>query len=84
MDAAWVQARIDALKLIIVAIEQALLALEDPLVTSYTIDTGQTIQTVRRQDTPALINKLGILGSQLAGLENLLTGRHVNHPVPAW
>ena len=54
MDAAFIQARIDATKLQIVAYEDATLALAQDGIQSYKLDTGQSIQNVTKLDLTAL------------------------------
>lgn len=63
-DSAWLDARIEKVEALIVAYEDAILALgTDGGMQSYTLDTGQSRQTVTRQD-------LGSLRLQLESLEN--------------
>ena len=60
MDVTTLEAEIITTKLLIAQIGAAILALADPTVSSYTIDTGQTTQTTRRQDLPALYARLDV------------------------
>lgn len=75
MDSEFIQARIDATKLAIVAYEDAVLALGVAGgVQSYTLDTGQSRQTVTRADLDklndiinSLYNRCATLGARLNG-----------------
>lgn len=83
MDRAFIQARIDATKLQIVAYENASLALGTNNVQSYTLDTGQSRQTVTRADLIAIQNTIASLYNQCATLEARLNGNG-GIGVPAW
>ena len=54
MDREFIQARIDATKAQIIAYEDAALALATGGVQSYTLDTGQSRQTVTKIELSAL------------------------------
>ena len=85
MDATFIQARIDATKAQIIAFEDAILALGTAGgVQSYTIDTGQTRQTVTRQDLSSLQNKLDGLYNRLVTLEARLNGSGTSIGWPGW
>lgn len=85
IDSAFLQARIDALKLRIVAYEDAILALtEAGGVQSYTLDTGQSRQTVTRYDIGTLETTLEKLESRLAVLCGRLNGGNSITARPAW
>lgn len=85
MDAAFVQARIDSIKAQIVAYESAILALGTAGgVLSYTIDTGQSRQTVTRQDLDSLRGAYDSLLNQLTVWEARQTGNGVSVGWPGW
>lgn len=84
MDAAFLQERITATKAQIVAYENAVLALGTAGgVQSYTIDTGQTRQTVTRADLPQLNKMIDSLMNRLATLEARLNGNQTM-VIPVW
>lgn len=58
MDSTFLQARIDAISAQITAYEDALTALASDNVRSYTLNTGQTVQTVTKRDVVRLSNML--------------------------
>lgn len=74
MDSAFIQARIDATKLQIVAYETAVEALATGGVQSYTLDTGQSRQTVTRLDLKDIQNTVDSLYNRCATLEARLNG----------
>ncbi len=84
MDAAFIQARIDATKLQIVAYEDAALALGTGGVQSYELDTGQSRQRVTKTDLPAIQKTIDGLYNRCATLEARLTGNGVAIGRPAW
>lgn len=74
MDAAFLTARIEKVKAIIIAYQDAILAISSGAVQSYTIDTGQTRQTVTKMDLDKLdkilqtqLNLLATLNARLNG-----------------
>jgi len=73
MQSTFLQGRIETTKLTIVAYEDALFALGNG-VQSYTLDTGQTRQTVTKLDLSALNKTLDSLYNRCATLEARLTG----------
>ncbi len=77
MDAAFIQARITATKAQIVSYEDAALALSTGGVQSYTLDTGQTRQTVTRLDLDKLQTTLNSLYNRCATLEARLNGASI-------
>lgn len=84
MDAVFLQERITATKAQIVAYENAVLALGTAGgVQSYTIDTGQTRQTVTRADLPQLNKMIDSLMNRLATLQARLNGNQTM-VIPAW
>lgn len=85
MDAAFLQARIDATKAIIVAYEDAVLALgTGGSIQSYTLDTGQSRQTVTRADLSSLNRVLDSLYNRCAVLEARLSGGGSLLARPSW
>lgn len=70
-DATWIQARIDSTKAAIVAYEAALLALSTGA-QSYTLDTGQSRQTVTKASVGEMERVLGRLEQRLRDYENEL------------
>ena len=77
MDVAFIQDRITAIKLRIVAYEDAALALGTGGIQSYTIDTGQSKQTVTKLDLVNIQATIDSLMNQLAVYEARLTGNGV-------
>lgn len=65
-DPEWGEARITKTKALIEAVEDAILQLSTGAVQSYSLDTGQTRQTVTKQ-------QIGSLRMQLTELENRLS-----------
>lgn len=84
MDAAFLQARIDATKAQIIAYEDAAAALASGGVQSYTLDTGQSRQTVTRLDLDNLQKTIDSLYNRLATLEARLNGSGTITARPAW
>jgi hypothetical protein len=84
MDAAFLQARIDATKAQIIAYEDAATALASGGVQSYTLDTGQSRQTVTRLDLDNLQKTIDSLYNRLATLEARLNGSGTITARPAW
>lgn len=84
MDATFIQARIDATKLQIVAYETATLALADDNIQSYKLDTGQTIQNVTKLDLTALNKTIDSLYNRCATLEARLNGSGTVIGAPRW
>lgn len=84
MDRAFIQERIVVTKALIVVYEEAVTALGvQGGVLSYTLDTGQSRQTVTRTDIPNLNRMLDSLYNRLATLQARLTGGAVTAR-PAW
>lgn len=84
MDAAFLQARIDATKAQIIAYEDAATALASGGVQSYTLDTGQSRQTTTRLDLDNLQKTIDSLYNRLATLEARLNGSGTITARPAW
>lgn len=78
VDAAWIEERITQTKATIVAIETAILALSSGA-QSYTLDTGQSRQTVTKANLSELKNTLKYFEDRLNGLEGDLSST-VNGP----
>lgn len=83
MDAEFLQARIDATKTQIVAYEDAITALTSGGVQSYTLDTGQSRQTVTRLELSTLNSALDGLYNRLVTLQARQNGGSVIVG-PAW
>ena len=83
MDRAFIQARITATKLAIVAYEDALLAFATSNTQSYTLNTGQTQQSVTRADIGKINNIIASLENRCATLEARLNGG-TTMVTPAW
>lgn len=73
LDAEWIQKRIDRCKELIVAYEDAIEAVLGGA-QSYTLDTGQTRQTVTKADVASLQNKLSSMENRLVMLNQQLCG----------
>jgi hypothetical protein len=85
MDSNFLQSRIDATKAQIIAFEGALTAFAaNGALQSYTIDTGQTTQTVTRANLTQLRNMVTSSYNQLATLQTRLTGGGTVTVVPGW
>lgn len=84
MDASYLQERITATKALITAYEDAALALGEGNVQSYTIDTGQTRQTVTKLELASVNRTINSLYNRCAMLEARLNGSNVSTGYPAW
>ena len=84
MNSDFIQSRIDATKLQIVAYEGAVLALAGDGIQSYKLDTGQTVQTVTKLDLTALNKTIDSLYNRCATLEARLNGSGTTTARPAW
>jgi hypothetical protein len=85
VDEEWVQARITATKDLIVAYESAILALSTAGgAQSYSLDTGQTRQSVTRADLSSMRIALDGLEARLAYYQNQLSGCGSFAVKPAW
>lgn len=83
MDAEFLKARIEATKAQIIAYEDAITALTTGGVQSYTLDTGQSRQTVTRLELSTLNSALDGLYNRLVTLQARQTGGAVIVG-PAW
>jgi hypothetical protein len=77
IDREWLEARVTATKAAIIAYEEAILALAGGS-QSYSIDTGQTRQTVTKADLGSLRLQLNELENRLAVLDARLCGAGTN------
>lgn len=84
MDREFIQARIDATKAQIIAYEDAALALATGGVQSYTLDTGQSRQTVTRLDLEWIQKTIDGLYNRCATLEARLNGSGTVNVRPVW
>jgi hypothetical protein len=82
MDRQWLEERVTKTKALIVAYEDAMLALAAGA-QSYTLDTGQTRQTVTKADVGSMRLMLDALESRLAWLEMRLCGASIRVN-PGW
>jgi len=83
MDAAFLTERIIKTKALIIAYEDALLALASG-VQSYKLNTGQTDQTVTKLDLTSLNDVLASLNNRCATMEARLNGSGTTIVTPAW
>ena len=84
MDSAFLQARIDKTKELIVAYENAALAISTGEISQYTLDTGQSRQVVTKTNLATLSNQIDALYNRLVTLEARQTGDGSTTTVPAW
>jgi hypothetical protein len=83
MERSFIQARINATKLQIEAYEDAVLALADGGIESYTLDTGQSRQMVTKLNLKVLTTAIDSLYNRLATLTARLSGG-ATIGVPGW
>ena len=83
MDATWLQARIDATKSQIEAMETAIDAIITGQASSWSLDTGQTKETVTKKNVVQYQTAVDTLYNRLAVLEARLEGAVVQAR-PAW
>lgn len=74
MNRTFLQARLDAVEAQITAYEAAVAALDSPGIQAYSLDTGQTRQTVTRVDLDMLFKTLDHLYVRYETLYNRLNG----------
>ncbi len=84
MNAAETQVQLTNAKAQLAQLEAAIAAILDPTVRSYSIDTGQTVQTLRRHDLPDLYASVSALENRVATLSVRLSGGAATLGVPAW
>jgi hypothetical protein len=77
-DREWLEARLAKTEELIVAYEDAILALSTGTVQSYSLDTGQTRQTVTKQQLSQIKNTLDSLENRRAVLRAQLGCGTVN------
>jgi hypothetical protein len=75
-DSTWIQERIDATKALIVEYEAAMLALSSGA-QSYTLNTGETSQTVMKSGLGSVRETLSMLENRLAHYQAKLCGSGV-------
>ena len=80
----FLQERIAATKALIVVYEDALTAIVTNGVQRYTLDTGQSVQTVTKVDVNDLNNSVDSLYNRLATLEARCNGTGVLNVRPAF
>lgn len=78
------QTRIDRTKALIIAYEDCLLALASNKNKSYSINTGQTTETVSQKDIPSVQSLLETLYSQLDYFDAMLSGTVSTIVVPGF
>lgn len=84
MDATFLQERIVATKAQIITLETAADNLSSGVITSYTIDTGQSRQVVVKSSINTINTVLDSLYNRLATLEARLNGSGTVIGRPAW
>lgn len=84
MDRTFLQARITATKAQIIAYEAAIDAIIAGGIQSYTLDTGQTDQTVTKLNLAATQRTLDSLYNRCATMEARLNGSGVVTGRPGW
>jgi polyhydroxyalkanoate synthesis regulator phasin len=84
MDSAFLNERIDATKNQIATLEDAALNLSSGVITSYTLDTGQSRQVVQKSSINMINKALDSLYNRLATLEARLNGGGTVIGRPAW
>lgn len=84
MDPAFLQARIDKTKELIVAYEDAVLSLTNGQISQYTLDTGQSRQVVTKLNIATLNNAIDALYNRLVTLEARQTGNGSLTVGPGW
>lgn len=80
----WLQTRLENLKAQYEQIETAIAALNDPTISAYTFDDGQTTQRVTRESLPDWITKQEHLLNLIMVLDNRLTGEGTTQARPVW
>lgn len=84
MSHTWWVERLDAARARVIVYEEAILQLSTGAVQSYTLNTGQTTQTVTKFDLDRLQATLTGLLNQVATLEARVHGCGVVTAGPAW
>jgi hypothetical protein len=83
-DTTFLQERIDATKAQIVAYEDAVVALLNDTIQSFSINTGQTSESVTKRDVDKLEATISSLYNRLATLEARRNGSGITQGVPGW
>ena len=84
MDCTFLKERIASTKAQIIVYEDAILSLESGEVQTYSLNTGQTTQSVTKFDVARLQASLDGLYNRLVTLEARLTGNGSTIAGPAW
>ena len=84
MDADRLATEIANTEAIIDKLSAAILALADPTVKFYMLDSGQTVERVDRNKLPEMIETRQALQNELATLHARQTGSGVVTVIPAW
>lgn len=84
MDATETQAAIVTAQAQLTQLNAAIAAILDPTIRNYTFDSGQTIQTARRQDLKELYASVEALENRICTLQARLTGGGVVQGFPSW
>lgn len=82
-DREWIEARIAATKTAIVAYEEAIIALSSGA-QMYSLDTGQTKQTVMKSQLTQIRTMLSELEDRLQYYQNKLCGRGTTRVIPGF
>lgn len=84
MDSAYINERITATKTQIKALEDAATGIMSGAIISYTLDTGQSRQTVTKANVNQINSAIDSLYNRLATLEARLNGSGTVIGRPAW
>jgi len=84
MTTAFLQERITATKMQIVALEDAAAGIMSGAITTYLLDTGQSRQTVTRANVNQINRALDSLYNRLSTLQARLTGSGTVVGRPSW
>ena len=84
LDNNFLQNRINHFQDLIIDYEAAILAFKDPTIEQYTINTGQTTQTVKRRSLDDIKKSLDGYYNQLSILNGLLNGGGAKIMRPIW
>lgn len=84
MDSAYIRGRITATKTQIEALEDAAAGIMSGAIVSYTLDTGQSRQTVTKANVNQLNSAIDSLYNRLCTLEARLNGSGTVIGRPAW
>ena len=84
MNASETQDALTSAKAQLAQLNAAVTDILDPTVRSYSLDSGQTIQTTRRQDLPEIYASIEALENRICTLRARLSGGGVTLGVPTW